>query len=153
MRATLSRSGLSRGVNRRRDDFERRLGEVTMFRACSKADLRRIARAGDAYRFVAGEVLVREGQRGNELFVLVEGEAEVTRGGRHLARLGPGDYFGELAVLEPVARNATVTATADGESLIIGCRELGALLADVPALTRKLLVGMARRLHEADERV
>lgn len=140
-------------MRRRQDEFERRLSAVSLFRACPKQDLRRIARAGDVCTFETGEVVVKEDQRGNELYVIMEGTADVTRKGKHIARLGPGDYFGELAVLEPVARNATVTAASRCDTFAIGSRELAALLADVPPLARKLLVGMARRLHEADARV
>ncbi|MBV9041433.1 MAG: cyclic nucleotide-binding domain-containing protein, partial [Acidimicrobiia bacterium] len=81
---------------------------------------------------------------------IMSGEARVTRKGRRVAGLGPGDYFGELAVLQPAARSATVAATTPMEVLIVSSRSLGALLADVPPLTRKLLAGMAARLQEAD---
>ena len=135
---------------RRLDDFEKRLGDVPLFRACSKPDLRRIARAADPNTVKAGEVLVKEGERGHELYVVVAGRASVKRRGRRVATLGPGDYFGELAVLHPAPRTATVSADEPLEILIVGSRELGALLADVPVLARKLLVGMAQRLQEAD---
>jgi CRP/FNR family cyclic AMP-dependent transcriptional regulator len=135
---------------RRLDQYERRLGNVPLFRACTKQDLRAIARLADSDRCRAGEVLVKEGRRGNELFVIVEGEATVTRDGKDVATLGPGDYFGELAVLRPAPRTATVTATTDMELLIVTARELAILLTDVPLFSRKLLAGMAARIQEAD---
>lgn len=135
---------------RRLDHYEARLANVPLFRACSKQDLRHIARLADSDTCRAGEVLVREGSRGNELFVIVDGEAEVNREGTTVATLQAGDYFGELAVLSPAPRTATVTATTDMEVLIVTARELAILLADVPLLARKLLTGMAGRIQEAD---
>jgi CRP-like cAMP-binding protein len=135
---------------RRLDHYEARLANVPLFRACSKEDLRRIARLADADTCRGGEVLVREGRRGNELYVIVEGEADVSRDGVSVATLAAGDYFGELAVLRPAPRTATVTATTDMELLIVTARELAILLADVPLFGRKLLTGMAARIQEAD---
>ena len=138
---------------RRLDHFEERLGKVTLFRACSKQDLRRIARLADPDDVKEGETLVSEGQQGKELFVIMSGKATVTRKGRKVATLGPGDYFGELAVLNPAPRTATVKATTPMEVLIVSGRELSVLLADVPIVARKLLAGMALRLQEADSSV
>jgi len=135
---------------RRLDQYEARLGKVPLFRACSKQDLRRIARLADYDTAKSGDVIVREGQRGNELFVIVSGEAEVARGDEVVATLTAGDYFGELAVLHPAPRTATVTATTDIELLIVTARELAILLSDVPLLARKLLSGMASRIQESD---
>lgn len=135
---------------RRLDQYETRLGNVPLFRACTKQDLRRIARLADYNTAKSGEVIVRQGRRGNELFVIVTGEAEVSRDGEVVASLSAGDYFGELAVLRPAPRTATVTATTDVELLIVTARELAILLADVPLLARKLLSGMAGRIQDAD---
>jgi CRP-like cAMP-binding protein len=135
---------------KRLDQYEARLANVPLFRACTKQDLRLIARLADSDTCKAGEVLVREGRRGNELYVIVNGEAEVSRDGEVVATLKAGDYFGELAVLHPGPRTATVTATSDTEVLIVTSRELAILLADVPLFARKLLTGMAGRIQEAD---
>ena len=135
---------------RRLDHYEARLANVPLFRACSKHDLRLIARLADSSTCRAGEVLVREGRRGNDLFVIVDGQAEISRDGVSIAALGAGDYFGELAVLCPAPRTATVTATTDMEVLIVTARELAILLADVPLFARKLLAGMAGRIQQAN---
>ena len=137
---------------RRLDHYETRLANIPLFRACSKRDLRAIARLADYDACQPGEVLVKEGQRGSELFVIVDGEAEVRRGGKTVATLGAGDYFGELAVLHPAPRTATVVATTEMDVLIVTPRELTVLLADVPLLARKLLAGMASRIQESDAR-
>jgi len=135
---------------RRLDQFEARLAKVPLFRACSKQDLRHIARLADYDTCRAGETLVREGQRGNELYVIVSGEADVVREDESVATLKAGDYFGELAVLHPAPRTATVTAKTDMDVLIVTTRELAILLSDVPLFARKLLTGMAGRIQEAD---
>ena len=135
---------------RRLDQFEARLANVPLFRACSKQDLRHIARLADYDTCRAGDVLVREGRRGNELYVIVNGEAEITRDGVTIATLKPGDYFGELAVLRPAPRTATVTATSDMDVLIVTARELAILVSDIPLFARKLLTGMAGRVQDAD---
>ena len=123
-----------------------------MFQACSKKDIVTISRVGDPYTFSPGENLVREGERGREFFIIIHGKLRVSRDGIDIADLGPGDYFGELALLDPGPRDATVTGVTDGEVLVIRQPEFHALLAEVPSLASKLMVGMARRLHEADSR-
>ena len=121
-----------------------------MFRALSKKDLARVARLAEDYEVPAGSMLVREGRRESQFYMIVSGRARVMRGSRKVAALGPGDYFGELALLDPGPRNATVTAETDMEVLELGSREFGGLLEEVPGIARKLLAGLARRLHEAD---
>ena len=121
-----------------------------MFRALSKKDLGLVARLAEDYRVPAGQVFVHEGKRESQFYLIVSGKARVTRGRRTVATLGPGEYFGELALLDPGPRNATVTAQTDMEVLELGSRQFGGLLEEVPTIARKLLAGLARRLHEAD---
>ena len=136
----------------RKDLYLDKLAQVPMFQACTKKDLIAIARVGDPLRFRAGDVLVKQGSPGREFFIVVDGKLTVARDDVTMAELGPGDYFGELALLEPAPRNASVMAASDGEALVIRKPEFHALLAEVPTITNKLLIGMARRLHEADKR-
>ena len=137
----------------RRDWFLERLGRIPMFAACSKKELAVIGRQADDLRFEPGKVLVREGAPGSELFLILDGKASVTVRGRDVGTIGPGDFFGELAVLDPAPRDATVTALTPMEALVVGRREFSALVAEVPPLANKLLVGMARRLREADRKL
>src|SRR5437764_634882 len=106
----------------RRDSYVARLGDVPMFQACSKHELITICQRAEHTTFEAGRTLIQQGERGREVFVLIDGKVSVTRDGFEVAQLGPGDYFGELAVLDPGPRDATVTATSDGESLVIDQR-------------------------------
>jgi CRP/FNR family cyclic AMP-dependent transcriptional regulator len=134
----------------KRDAKIARLSQVPMFSACSKKDLETVARLADELTIDEGQEIIHEGETGREFYIVMDGKATVKRGGRDVGTLGAGDYFGELALLDGQKRDATVTATAPTEVLVIGVREFVTLLEDVPQLTRKLLGGMARRLHELD---
>jgi CRP-like cAMP-binding protein len=133
----------------RRQNLEH-LAAVPMFRACGRKQLDLIARLADATTVDAGEALAREGRVGRELYVILSGTATVSRSGSTVATLGAGDYFGELALLDPAPRNATVTADTALEVLIIGPREFEAMLTEIPGLRWALLGGMAKRLHALD---
>jgi CRP-like cAMP-binding protein len=136
----------------RKKDYLEHLARVPMFSACSKKDLEAVARQADEVQFEAGDKLMREGEPGREFFVILDGAAEVSRKGKRLGTLGAGGFAGELALLDRAPRNATVTAMTPVTALVLGQREFSGLLATVPAITQKLLVGMARRLHELDAR-
>lgn len=126
------------------------LAAVPMFGACTKKELKLIARLGERVKVSDGTSLVNEGRRGHEFYVLIDGKAEVLRGGQQVAVLGPGEHFGELALLDPAPRSATVRMTTDGEVLEITQPSFYELLEDVPVLARRLLAGLARRLHDID---
>ncbi len=134
----------------RRDAFLDHLSKVPLFSALSKRDLQLVARAAEDVKVDAGKVLVTEGSAGTEFFVIVDGKARVTRRGRKVAELGPGQFFGELALLDRAPRNATVVAETPMELLVLGQREFAALIDEVPGLAHKLLAGLARRLRESD---
>ena len=136
----------------RTDRYLQHLAAVPMFQACSRHELQTIGRLAENYKVDAGTVLVREGRREDEFYLIVDGSAKVTRGGKKIATLGSGDYFGELAVLIPGPRNATVTTTSTSEVLGIASRDFWALATEVPQILRSVLVGTARRLHQADGR-
>jgi CRP-like cAMP-binding protein len=129
-----------------------RLQGVSWFAACTQEQLADIARLAERLDVQAGEVILREGRRGRELFIILEGRATVTRAGRVVNILGAGDHFGELAAIEDQPRTATVTATTDLKVLIIGPRELDALM-EIHGFRNSLLRGMSRRIREADDRL
>jgi CRP-like cAMP-binding protein len=126
------------------------LANVRMFSALSKKELNLVARAADVVTVKPGAELVTEGTIGHEFFLILSGEAAVRRGGRKVVTLGPGDYFGELALLDRGPRSATISAETELEVAVIGQREFMAVLDQVPAVSHKLLVTMAHRLREAD---
>jgi CRP/FNR family transcriptional regulator, cyclic AMP receptor protein len=134
----------------RRDAFLDHLAEVPLFSALSKKDLQLVARNTEDVKVDAGKVLVSEGSAGSEFFVILDGKARVTRRGKKVAELGPGGFFGDLALLDRAPRNATVVAETPMEVLVLGQREFAALIDEVPGFAHKLLAGLARRLREAD---
>ena len=134
----------------RRDTFIEHLQQIPMFSALSKRDLQLVARRAEDVRVPAGKVLVNEGETGHEFFVILDGTARVTRRGKRVATIGPGDAFGELALLDKAPRNATVIAEMPMELVVLGQREFAGIIDEVPGFARKLLAGMASRLREAD---
>jgi CRP/FNR family cyclic AMP-dependent transcriptional regulator len=124
---------------------------VQMFSACTDKELAQIARACDEVAVEPEAIVVEEGTPGEGFYLIATGEAEITRGGRHVTNLGPGQYFGELSLLDEAPRNATVTAQTSMTLLQLKRREFAAVLDSWPGVAHKLLQQMARRLHEADE--
>ncbi|GMU78919.1 MAG: hypothetical protein AMXMBFR46_17120 [Acidimicrobiia bacterium] len=134
----------------RRDDQTALLAQVPLFSACSKKELQALARRADDRKVEAGTVLVREGAAGDAFFVIVSGQAEVDRSGTVVATIGPGTFFGDLALLDMAPRNATVTAKTDMELVVLGQREFSAMIDESSAFARKLLMGLAHRLRQMD---
>ncbi|HZA59273.1 MAG: cyclic nucleotide-binding protein [Solirubrobacterales bacterium] len=135
---------------RTRDPKIDRLSQVQLFSACSKRDLSRIAALTEEVEVPAGRVLMRQGHLGREAFVIADGRAKVTIRGKRSARLGPGECFGEMALLHSAPRSATVTAESDMRLFVLGSREFTALIDRVPAVGRKVLEALAERLREAE---
>jgi CRP-like cAMP-binding protein len=136
----------------RHDAYIEHLARVSLFSACSKDELRKLSRRTTDIPIPEGHVLVKEGERGLEFFVIVSGRAKVTRRGRKVGEVGPGDFFGELALLIDADRNATVTALTPMEAIVLSRREFEAALAEAPRMTRKIMSGMAARLAEFDSK-
>jgi CRP-like cAMP-binding protein len=136
----------------RRDAFIEHLQQVPLFAACSRKDLQTVAKRAEDVYVTAGKALVSEGETGHEFFVIIDGRARVTRKGRTVATIGPGDAFGELALLDKAPRNASVVADTDMELVVLGQREFAGLIDDVPGFARKLLAGMAKRLRDSAAR-
>lgn len=135
---------------KRREDVLAHLGNVPLFSACTKKDLQHITKYSDRVQVPAGTKMTQEGRVGYEFYVILDGKASVSRDGREVNTLGPGDAFGELALLDRAPRNATVEAITDVDALVMGQREFTAALDVVPTIAHKLLVGLARRIHDVD---
>jgi CRP/FNR family cyclic AMP-dependent transcriptional regulator len=120
--------------------------DVPLFSRCSRGELRRIAKLADEIDLPAGKVLTKEGARGREFFVLLEGTADVRRDTRLLPSLGPGDFFGEIALVTDAPRTATVTATSPVRALVITDRAFRELLRNSPDIQGKVLEAVASRL-------
>ena len=117
-----------------------------LFENCTKQELQSIARIADELDVREGKVLIREGERGREFFVIVTGEVEVRRKGRKMATLGPGSFVGEMALLSKIPRVATVTAVTPLDVLVITDRAFLDLLEKMPSLTVKVARTLAERV-------
>lgn len=136
--------------SRKRDPKIERLSQVQLFSACSKRDLARIAALCAEVEVSAGTVLIRQGEPGHEAFVVEQGKARATVRGKRGRTMGPGECFGELALLHSAPRSATVTAETDMHLVVLGSREFSTLLEDVPGVALKVLAAVAERLRETE---
>jgi CRP/FNR family cyclic AMP-dependent transcriptional regulator len=126
------------------------LKRIPLFVGCSRAELEAVSRVADELRLPAGRVLMRQGDPGRELFVLVEGEVTVERDGTTIAVRHGGDFIGELALVTGRPRTATVTATTDLQTLVLERLSFDRLLRDVPTIAPKVLKAVADRLPPED---
>lgn len=126
------------------------LKRVPLFAGCSKAELREVALSSDEIHLRDRHVLTREGKPGREFFVLVEGTVRVTKNGKTIGELGPGDWFGEIAILTHAPRTATVTATSPIRALVITDRAFRRVVETMPRIALKVLASVGQRLdHDA----
>ena len=91
-------------------------------------------------------MLIKEGDTGREFFVLIDGTAEVARAGKKVASIGPGDFFGEIALISKTPRNATITTTSPVRALVITDRAFRQLLDHSPQIQIAVLSALAERL-------
>jgi CRP-like cAMP-binding protein len=133
--------------------FQTYLAQIPMFRACTEEELEAVAYLASPRAVDAGTVVIRQGDAGDEFFVLMMGTATVSRDGHDVAHLEPGDYFGELSLFDQAQRDATIRADVPVTVAVMDRAAFQAALDAVPALRDSLLRGMARRLHELDARV
>lgn len=123
-------------------------GDSPLFSGLSKRELKTVARLLTPVKVAQGTVLTREGDLGREAMYIASGTASVERDGDKVATLGPGEFFGELALLTGAPRMAMVTAETD---MLIGAlsrQEFASLLDASPRIAQKILVDAVRRLHE-----
>ncbi|SRR6266540_4907457 len=125
------------------------LGHITLFGNCSTRDLGRIARVTEEHEIAAGTVLIEQGQERDDVFVIIEGVARVERDGREVARLTDGDVFGELALLDPGPRTATITADSPMFVLVLRAEQMRQVIRQSPEVAFALLGAVARKLKGA----
>ncbi|HSS80219.1 MAG TPA: cyclic nucleotide-binding domain-containing protein [Gaiellaceae bacterium] len=130
----------------RRNEKVELIKGVPLFADCSRDELEQIAQIADEVDLAEGKELTRLGDPGREFFVLLEGEAEVSKNGENINKLGPGDFFGEIALVEDTPRTATVTATTPVRVLVITDRSFKRLLEKQPEIHRKVLVALVERV-------
>lgn len=123
------------------------LGSIPLFSELTAKELGQIRSLMTSVTVGVGTTLTREGQTGHDMFIIVSGNATVSRGGQLLATVGPGDFQGEISLLDGGPRTATVTATTEMELLVATSQEFNAMLDKSPALARRMLPALARRIR------
>jgi CRP/FNR family transcriptional regulator, cyclic AMP receptor protein len=137
---------MSRGVPRR---VLEALAAQPLFSTCTDDELRKVASIGTAIDVEPGHQLTHEGRRGWEFFVVTAGEARCTIEGKEVATYGPGDFFGEMSLIDGGARTATVVAVTPMSLIVIDSREFNGMLATAPATAKRILKVMSARLRSA----
>ena len=127
------------------------LAACPLFNGVGATGLAALAGAATEVEFPAGHIIARQGEIGTGFFVIVSGGVRVVRDGETLANLGPGDFFGELSVLDGRPRNAMVVAEGPTTCLAIASWDFEAALLANPAVTLAILRGVATRLREATD--
>ena len=128
------------------------LRNVPLFSGLSTKELMSLSRLMDEVDLAPGTVIIREGNTGGEFFIVIEGIVEVKRGGRRLARLGPGDYLGEIALIDHGPRTATAIVETPARVLVLASREFASMLASDPRIENKILRTLAARVRDMSPR-
>ena len=134
----------------RQESTDERLARIPLFEGLSKRQLSQVSSLMTPLDLKAGKVLARQGEVGREFLILLEGQVEVARDGKIIAVRGPGDFIGEIALLDNRPRTATVTARTDVVVEVLNGGEFASLLAEAPELSAQVMATMARRLAALD---
>jgi len=127
------------------------LRRAPLFAGLATSELAQLAKGTEDVEAARGKVLCRQGDTAGEFFVILDGEVEVTRDGGRLTILRPGDFFGEIALIEGSRRTATVTATTPVRFFVLTRPVFFGLLDHNPGVERKVLRALAKRiLHSGD---
>ncbi|GAB4329307.1 MAG: hypothetical protein Kow0010_13570 [Dehalococcoidia bacterium] len=129
------------------------LAQVPLFRELPKKAIERIEKLAHPRTFEKDHVIVKEGDEGVGFFLITSGRVQVTRGDTTLASLGPGEFFGEMALLDNYRRSATVTAAEPTETIALLRSDFIAELRSNPDLAESMLKLMSRRVRELDEKL
>ncbi len=121
------------------------ISKVPLFSQCSKGELQEIAAIADEIDIADGKELTTEGSPGREFFVLIDGTASVAQDGAHINDLGPGDFFGEVALVRDTPRTATVTATSPVRALVVTRQNFKRLIEHQPEIERTVLKALVDR--------
>jgi CRP-like cAMP-binding protein len=133
-----------------RDEKLELLRTVPLFSGLSSRELKRIGELADEVDLPAGRVLMRQGEQGSEMLVLVDGNARIERDGEVIAERGAGEVLGEIALLDGGPRTATVTLTRESRLLVLGRREFQTAMDELPDVRLRVLEAVAQRLRTLD---
>lgn len=133
----------------RRDAKVDLIRTVPLFSHCTKRELAALAAQADELALPEGRALTREGDRGREFMIIIEGAAKVTKNGRTVNQLGVGDFLGEIALLSGAPRTATVTTTEPTVVLVLTDRAFHRVTKEIPSVHASLVKALSERLQSA----
>jgi len=130
-----------------RDEKLELLHTIPLFARLDRHHLERLGILTEEVDVPAGKVLIRQGDAGDDLMVIVSGQVGVERNGARINQLGPGDFFGEIALIERGPRTATVTAEAPTRLLVVNHRDFHSLMEEFPAVAAQVLLALGQRIR------
>lgn len=133
--------------------YEEVLGKVSIFANCTPEEVVAISEVAQESGFQAGQIIVAQGTPGQVFYLILSGRVEIIRDGQSLGAFGPGDFFGEMSLLDSAPRSATIKALETMNCLMLSSWDFKALLERYPSIAVKLLEVLSRRLRVADERL
>ena len=133
-----------------RDEKLELLRRIPLFNACNPRQIERIGMLADEVDVADGKVLMRQGEIGHDMMVLVSGQVAVERDGERVNTLGPGDFFGEMALIDGGPRTATVSAQGPARLLVVGHRDFHSLMDEFPEIAAQVLNALAHRVRTLD---
>jgi CRP-like cAMP-binding protein len=129
------------------------LARVPIFANCSASEIAAVANVAQESFFQPGQIIVTQGTPGQAFYMIITGRVEILRDGVSLGAFGPGDFFGEMSLLDAAPRSATIRALDQTSCLMLSSWDFRALLERHPSIAIKLLEVLSRRLRVADERL
>lgn len=129
------------------------LNRVPIFANCSTDEIAAVASVAQESFFQPGQIIVTQGTPGQAFYMIIAGRVEILRDGVSLGAFGPGDFFGEMSLLDSAPRSATIRALDQTSCLMLSSWDFKAVLERHPSIAIKLLEVLSRRLRVADERL
>jgi CRP/FNR family cyclic AMP-dependent transcriptional regulator len=127
------------------------LRRIPLFMGLDRHQIERLGQLAEEVDVPAGKMLIRQGDSGGDLMVLASGQVAVVRDGGHIRTLGPGDFFGEIALIDGGLRTATITTEEPSRLVVLGRREFHAVMDEFPEVASRILATMADRIRSLDE--
>jgi CRP/FNR family transcriptional regulator, cyclic AMP receptor protein len=129
------------------------LARVPIFANCTAEEVKAISGVAQEGYFQPGQIIVTQGTPGQAFYLILSGRVEILRDGVSLGAFGPGDFFGEMSLLDQAPRSATIRALDHTSCLMLSSWDFKTLLENHPSIAIKLLEVLSRRLRVADERI
>jgi len=133
------------------DEKTEQLKRIPLFAGLGGRELAELTALADEVDVADGRVLTREGESGHEFFIVLDGQVQVEIGGREVAALGPGDFLGEIALVDGKPRSATTRVVGTTRLLVVGHREFHQLMADFPTVQTAVLQALAERVRRNEQ--